>query len=886
MKKKFLLVSSDNFIAEYIRGKYYTNFNNFSEIYTMEKLMEKISGLSPYSINHILFYFFCLLRKGNSVLAKNLNDFLNWAPNILNDFEDLDIHLINIECFFSYIISTEKIKKWHINPLEKEDIEEKKKFLFWEEIYKYYNLFQDKLLRKGIGYKGLLFRIAISHLKKFLSKKTDIKIILLIYKFNLLTEYEKLFVKKILQINQKSIQFHSLCDIQLKNTYDFCINFQDKPIPIYNQLNNNLKIISVSNEIEQVKIVEELISKLIKNRQKPSKIVLILGDAYLTFPLLHSIKKISGIYPSISIDYPIKNLSIHYTLDSIFQLLLKKEKLKNFSKKDILRVLLDGYIQKFFLKKDLSFIEKLEIENSNFISEENINKYLFNNNLNIIFQIPTHNAKKAFFGIMSFIRKLKNLLFINTKKHLLELKFLSELENYMQRIKILIRKTECSFFGIKDLFNIYQQFIKTEKISYIQKNPKGVHLIGFLGSYFGNVETTIMTSVNEGIIPPDKEENYYKTLIPYDIRKKFNLSFSKNNENFYSHHFRNILQNSKNIYLIYKNKPDELNSGEKSRFIHQIEMISNFSIKERKNHSLILSTKTKISPIVIKKTNSMIQRLHELATHGLSPSSIHLYNYNPLLFYYKKVLGLNIEKISIKQIIGKIIHKILEVLYHPIKGNFITIDGIDTMKKNYEFLIKKIISENKKNPLTEENNLLINSIVSNYIKNFILWEEKTFHKGHKIFIKELECSVSTALDIGCNKKVNLYGIIDRIDECDGITRILDYKIGISKMNKIHISLNKREKIFQDPHYGNIMQLLIYMYLWFKSFHGYKKNPPVIAIVSPEKHKKNSILTIPINFFNQITYENYVKEFLPYLMNRIYEILDPKIPIEEKKFNDF
>ncbi len=739
-------------------------------------------------------------------------------------------------------------------------------------------------MRKGIGYKGLLFRTAIYRLKKFLSKKTDIKIVLLIYKFNLLTEYEKLFVKKILQINQESIQFHSLCDIELKNTYDFCINLQNQPILINHQ-RNNLKIISVSNEIEQVKIVEELIYKLlIKNRQKPSKIVLILGDAYLTFPLLYSIKKISGIYPSISIDYPIKNLPIHYTLDSIFQLLLKKEKLKNFSKKDILRVLLDGYIQKLFLKKDLSFIEKLEIENTNFISEENINKYLFKNNLNIIFQIPTHNAKKSFLGIMSFIRKLKNLLFIDTEKHLLELKFLSELENYMQRIKILIRKTECSFFGIKDLFNIYQQFIKTEKISYIHKNPKGVHLIGFLGSYFGNFETTIMTSVNEGFIPPDKEENFYKTLIPYDIRKKFNLSVSQTNENFYSHHFRNILQNSKNIYLIYKNKPDELNSGEKSRFIHQIEMISNLSIKERKNH--ILSTKTKISPIVIKKTNSMIQRLYELATHGLSPSSIHLYNYNPLLFYYKKVLGLSIEKISIKQKIGKIIHKILEVLYHPIKGNFITIDGIDTMKNNYEFIIKKIISENKKNPLIEENNILINSIVNNYIKNFILWEEKTFHQGHKIFIKELESSVSTVLDIGCNKKVNLYGIIDRIDECDGITRIIDYKIGISKINKIYISLNKREKIFQDPYYANIMQLLIYMYLWFKSFHGYKKNPPIIALVSPEKHKKNSILTIPINFFHQITYENYVKEFLPYLINRIYEILDPETPIEEKKFNDF
>ncbi|WP_238785204.1 hypothetical protein [Blattabacterium cuenoti] len=130
IKKKFLLVSSENFIVEYIRKKSYTNLSHFPEIYTMDKFIEKISKLSPCSVNQILFYFFSLLRNKNSVLSKNLNNFLNWAPNILNDFQDLDIHLINVEGFFSDIISTEKIKNWHINPLEKVDVKEKKNFYF------------------------------------------------------------------------------------------------------------------------------------------------------------------------------------------------------------------------------------------------------------------------------------------------------------------------------------------------------------------------------------------------------------------------------------------------------------------------------------------------------------------------------------------------------------------------------------------------------------------------------------------------------------------------------------------------------------------------------------------------------------------------------------
>ncbi|WP_235610014.1 PD-(D/E)XK nuclease family protein [Blattabacterium sp. (Cryptocercus kyebangensis)] len=737
----------------------------------------------------------------------------------------------------------------------------------------------------------MIFRIAISRLNNFLSKNLDIRIILFISRLQLLNKCEKEFIKKIIQLEKGSIYNLYKKNMLIKDPSDFLIKKKIKKTSINDIYLNHIKIISVSKEIEQVKIVEKLVYKMIKNGVKPYKIGLILGDKYLAIPLFNSLKKILGKNLSISINYPLKNLPIHSTFFSIFELLLKKEKLKKFYGKDILRILSDGYIQKFFIKKNLSFIvDKWNTENSNFIPESTINKYLSKSDINIIFQIKTHNTKKCIIGILSFIRKLKILFFSNSKKHLLELKFLSKLEIYMQKIKILVRKAENHFFGIKDLFNIYKQFINTEKIPYRRNNPKGLHIIEFMESNFENFENTIITSVNEGFIPTDRIKKY-NTFIPFDIRNKFNLPIFQENEEIYHYHFRKILRNSRNIYLIYKNQPDELNSGEKSRFIHQIEISSKLITEKKKNFPFLFS-KSKISPIVIKKTESMIQRLDKISTNGLSPSSINLYNYNPLLFYYKKILGLNDpEKISLKQQVGKIIHKILEILYHPIKGYLITIDWINKMKKNYEYITEKVLLKSIKNPFIKGKNMLINSIIKNYIKNFISWEEKFVHKGHKILIKELEFSTSTILDIG-NHKVNLYGIIDRIDEYDGITRIIDYKIGISKTKKIHIPLNKIENIFQDPNYRNTMQLLIYMYLWFKStiFLGCKIHPPIISIVSPEKDKNNSILTIPVIFFHQkkkfITYECYVKIFLPLLINKISEILNPKIPIIEKKISDF
>ncbi|WP_235609925.1 hypothetical protein [Blattabacterium punctulatus] len=128
LKKKLILISFNDSIIEYIKKKYQFKNHLFTEIYTIEKFIEKISGLYIFHESYILFHFFYLFKEENSDLSKKFNDFLKWAPHILNDFQDLDFNLINIEDFFSYIISTEQIKKWNLN-LENNLIE-KKNFFF------------------------------------------------------------------------------------------------------------------------------------------------------------------------------------------------------------------------------------------------------------------------------------------------------------------------------------------------------------------------------------------------------------------------------------------------------------------------------------------------------------------------------------------------------------------------------------------------------------------------------------------------------------------------------------------------------------------------------------------------------------------------------------
>ncbi len=866
LNQKYILISKGYPIIEYIKNKYKSKFSSETEFFTIEKFFEKISGLQILDNHSILLYFFSILKK-DDFLDKNFNSFFNWGPKILNDFQNIDINMIDVEQFFSSIISAEKMNKWNFNILEQE------KFLFWEKIHEYYYILQSKLLKKGITYQGMLFKIALSRFGFFLSENSSTKIFFFIDL--ILNKCEKIFVQKIIQYSHGLV--YNLYEYENKIKKNIFESKNQNTNSKTHKKFNDLKVIEVSKEIEQVKIVENIVYKLVKKGIKPYNILIIPGDRCLLIPLLDSMKRL-GINISINIDYSFKNIPIYYTLYSIFQLLLRKDKLKKFTKKDVIRVLSDGYIQKFFLKKN-SLLKKLKTENdSDFISEDFIKKYLIKNDLWIIFQISTHDTKIILLSLIGFIRKLQKRLFVNMNKHFIELRFLFNLEIYIYKLRIIVRKNKNFLFGINDVFNIYEQFVNTKSIRYIHKKKRGLYITGFMDIFFKNFDVVIITSFNEGIIPPKNHEKKY-SFIPFDLRQRLKMKDFNNDVYFY--HFIRIFQSSTETYLIYKNQPDEINSGEKSRFLHQMEM--NYKLSTEKINNPFIPINLLKVPIVIEKTKSIIHRLHELIVQGLSPSSIHLYNYNPLLFYYKKILSLNDpEEIFFKKKVGQIIHQILKILYSPIIENFITINRIHDMKKVYESIVKKVLLGKEKT--IEGKNMLFYCIIKAYIENFISWDEKSIQNGHKIFVKKIECKVSTILNVG-SKQVNLHGIIDRIDEYDGITRILDYKIGFQKIKEMNVSLKNIENIFQDPSYANTMQLLIYVYLWFKSstFFGNKKKPPSIGILSPEKNGK--ILQIPINFFHQkkrnITYEDYRKNFLPFLIKRISEILDPKIPIIEK-----
>ena len=67
------------------------------EIISIEKFMEEMSGLKKIQRIDLLFYLYEIYKTDN---IGDFNEFLRWANTALDDFDEIDFHLLNADDFF------------------------------------------------------------------------------------------------------------------------------------------------------------------------------------------------------------------------------------------------------------------------------------------------------------------------------------------------------------------------------------------------------------------------------------------------------------------------------------------------------------------------------------------------------------------------------------------------------------------------------------------------------------------------------------------------------------------------------------------------------------------------------------------------------------------
>ena len=438
--------------------------------------------------------------------------------------------------------------------------------------------------------------------------------------------------------------------------------------------------------------------------------------------------------------------------------------------------------------------------------------------------------------------------------------------------------------NLKSLKHLFKQLLSSETLDF-QGNPiEGIQIMGMLESRLLDFETIIITSVNEGVLPSGKSNN---SFIPFDLKTKNGLPTYKEKDAVYTYHFYRLLQRAKNVYILYNTEPDALEGGERSRLITQLLTDDNRSdIKE------VIATPT-IQPIAkeieqIAKTTTLTQLIREKAAKGFSPSSLSNYIRNPIDFYKQNLLNINevmqVEETLAPNTFGTIVHDSLEELYTPLIGTTLTKESLNDIRKNVTTSVARNFEKTyKEGNISSGKNYISFHVILKYIQTFIDAEIAAI-KDHSIKIIALEQSLSVPLEIvGLDFPITLKGKLDRVDEFDGVTRIIDYKTG--KVERRNVELMDWDVLTEEYQFSKAFQLLCYGLMFFK-MHPADNLTIQAGIISLKNFADGTLLFAQKETArgpkNHLITNEVISDFEQLLGQLITEICNADIPFSEKE----
>jgi ATP-dependent helicase/DNAse subunit B len=434
---------------------------------------------------------------------------------------------------------------------------------------------------------------------------------------------------------------------------------------------------------------------------------------------------------------------------------------------------------------------------------------------------------------------------------------------------------------IDTLHAIYKQVIDLAEVSFEGEPLNGLQIMGVLESRVLDFETVIITSMNEGKLPAGKSQN---SFIPYDVKRELGLPTFKEKDAIYTYHFYHLLQRAKNIYLLYNTESEGLDAGEKSRFITQLEVEKQDKhILTHEIYNAVLPEKA-YQPMVIPKSESVMERLKEIAEKGFSPSSLTTYIRNPIQFYFQNILRIReveeVEENVALSTLGTIIHETLKALYEPFIGKFISETDISNCFKQIDSeVLKQFKVVYKEGEIKKGRNLLAFEVAKRNVFNFLKVELECVKNGDVIKILALEEKyMETLIHPDLPFPVKIGGSVDRIEERNGIIRIIDYKTG--KVDKGDVVLTTWSGLTEDISNDKIIQVLAYAFMYEKFALEQSMEAGIISF----KNLKAGFM--PFNFkvgkeVNTIINKEILNDYLEQIVVLLREILDENIAFEEK-----
>ncbi|PWW29067.1 PD-(D/E)XK nuclease family protein [Chryseobacterium sp. AG844] len=799
------------FIRQILEENNYSGF--LPNFFTIEELINKIADQQTIQGIPLWLFSFDVYRSLNLIPRDDFSDFLKWFPTLQKDWDDILKFSDSDQAVLQYMFDEERIKEWAQDLGEDDDVPRKKFLNFWQNMNVFLPVLKERLQERNWATSGMIHEAAKARIVDF-AKNTREEFVFC--GFNAFTPVEEKLVRSLLQWNKAQCFFQAdryYFNDERQEAGKFLRNhktwkeFDDNRAfqwieDDFNQP-KKIKVYEVSGNVTQTKVLPEIF-KEINNKTYSNTAVVLLDENLLpaSLDVMHGVDNLN-----ITMGFPLKNLSFSNAVKRLFYLQKQLEKNKlSYYYRDVFPILEE--LPKSAEDEQIinEFKAKVEERNIVYISRKLLHELLGGLSYYGLLQKAT-GTNGYLDMLIEFCQQVKWLEIDD-----IQYENVSHFENAFRIIKNQLTPYNIEI-KMETLEILINQHINSESIDFQGEPLRGLQIMGLLETRLLNFENVILLSVNEGKLPLGNSQNTY---IPFDIRRFFDLHTFLENDSIYAYHFYRLIQDAKNVHLLYNALSSGVNTGEKSRFITQIEMESSHDIEHViiENSSEPIATK----PIEISKTPIVQERLQKWK-EKVSASHLTSYLYNPIDFYLSKILNTSEtdeieEELSIKNY-GNLVHYSLQEVYEVLKGKVLKENDLRNSVKAVDEYINIAIEKLKHQPEFYEKgmNYIHKAIAKKVIENVLNHDLELIKQGNKLEIIDIERRFENIdFPLDGNDKISFFGFIDRIDKLNGTLRIIDYKTARTKNLTVKIDQDNVDEYFHNSDRKQALQLCIYHYV--------------------------------------------------------------------------
>ena len=856
------------------------------EIFSIESFIEHLSSLKKANQVHQLFHLFEAYKKN---IPKESQDdftrFMQWGTRLLKDFNDLDAYRVNPKDSLENLGEFYQLEGFNLP-------ENKQSFpaVFWEQIYPIYQDFQSLLLDHQWATLGMLYQDALDALEIYLSHTTKTHYFI---GFNALNQAEQDLIQEFLAKNKGEV----LWDLD-QAFYEDKIHAAGRFIRSYQQdwkyyrqnpqnftessflKEKNIQAIGFAGNIEQAQYVHEFLQQ---HKDLNGSTAVVLGNENLLLPVLSVLPSDLSQW-NVTMGYAIQQLPISGFFKTLINLHASATE-EGLERKATLQLLSFPPLMAQFTKPSSGLKKCINALKENFypwVGLEEISPLLESDYGRCVFNSTEGDVKKLIDQLILLVQFFEADFF--RQKEYFSVAVMGVFKKVLLQ---LIVQVEAASFPIEvTAFSfLFQESLSLQTLDFSGDPIQGVQIMGMLESRALDFDHLLITNVNEGVLPVGKND---QSFFPFAMKKQFGLPTFLENDAIYTYHFYRLLQRAKNIHLLYNSKSEGLNAGEKSRFIHQLNFskLPQHQFSDRQFNTMFASPS--ISETRIYKTPFMIEQLKQLALKGFSLTSLGNYLYDPIAFYNRYLLKVKEELTPSKTLSdiqrGALVHDCLEALYTPYIRQPMQLAFYDKMLAALPALMLDHYQKAYPTmPVPRGENHLILKAYERSVEQFLAQERALVKQGNELIIRALELPFNRPLrPTFFPFEVNVSGKIDRVDQFNGVTRLIDYKTGNVESSKL--AWADWEGFVGEYKKLPLFQLLLYAW-------AYKTSPEVeLGIISLKKPKA---YVLPLNRKDlpkeantalvDLDFKKLIEDYLVSLVGEIFDEKKSFVSLEEDEF---